>query len=205
MGNIIIRGYEPKDRDGVRKICADTAHRRFTVKEKLRECMCNMYVDYYLDKEPENVIVAVDDETGYVCGYIECSTDPELFITSQKKIYSPMVAKKKFYLGAFNSICASVSHKLDLKYGGGFHINVAVDKQGERLGPKLLTAMGIRLKNKGVKHMYLVTQNRKTRGYGFYTHYGFKEVKRYFLGSLALVFDLDNIDAKKLKYLPEYV
>ena len=199
--SVLIREYREKDRDGVRKICADTAHKRYTVKPKLRDIMCNMYVDYYLEKEPENVIVAVEEETGYVCGYIVCSTDAELFEESQKKIYTPMIKKKKWYLGVFNGICAKVSHKLDGKYGGGFHINIATDRQGEKLGPKLLTAMGLHLKEKGVKYMYLVTQNRKTRGYGFYTHYGFKEVDRYFLGSVALVFDLDGIEEKKEKYL----
>lgn len=196
MNDIIIRPYAPRDRDGVRKICADTAYSHYTVKQKLRECMCNMYVDYYLDEEPENVFVAVGGD-GYVCGYIVASTDAEKFIYKQKSVYTPIIRNKVFYLGWFNAICARVSHDLDGKFGGGFHINVATDRQGGGIGPALLTAMALHLKKKGVKNMYLVTRSRKTRGYGFYSHYGFREVKRYFLGSRALVFDLEKAGEKK--------
>ena len=201
MESVVIRYYRPSDREGVRKICADTSAKIYTVKPKLRECMCNMYVDYYIEQEPENVLVAEEATSGYICGYIVASTDPDNFIEKQKRLYSPLIRKKRAYLGWFNSICAFVSAKLDKLYGGGFHINVAPDRQGEGLGAKLLTSMGVHLKNRGVKFMYLVTKNRKTRGYGFYSHYGFKEVKSYFLGSLALTFDLDGLDEKIKKYL----
>ena len=201
MGNVIIRYFKPSDRDGVRKICADTSAEIYRKKPKLRECMCNMFVDYYIEQEPENVLVAEDEESGYICGYIVASTNPDKFKEKQKKVYSPMIRKKRLYLGWFNSICAVVSADLDKTYGGGFHINIATDRQGEKLGPKLLTSMGVHHKNKGVKYLYLVTKNRKTRGYGFYSHYGFKEVKRYFLGSLALTFDLSGLEEKIKKYL----
>ena len=57
----------------------------------------------------------------------------------------------------------------------------------------LLTAMGKHLKALGYKYMYLVTENRKTRGYGFYMHYGFEEAKKCALGTLCLTYDLSKI------------
>ena len=108
-----------------------------------------------------------------------------------KKIYLPEIRKRNFFLYIFQSICTAVAINLNNTYGGGaFHINIDDAHQGMKLGPKLLDALAQKLKETGYDHMWLVTQNRKTRGYGFYMHYGFREVKRYFLGSLALVYDI---------------
>ena len=183
--------YNQKYRDDIRKICADTAKGSFAKNPKKREAVCNTYIDYYLDCEPQNVFVATDE--GKVCGYVVCSTNSNLYQNKFKQIYLKKTAKNSKILALFTKICLKVSKNLDEKYSGGFHINIDSAQQGKKDGNLLLTALGQHLLKNNINYMYLVTQNRKTRGYGFYMHFGFKEVKRYFLGSLALVYDLNNL------------
>ncbi len=192
---IEIRNFIESDRGIIRNICKDTGRKSFQKSEKKRESICLMFMDYYLDYEPENVLVAVSD--GVPCGYIVCSTNKELYQQKMKEVYLPKIFKISFILGLFTKICLASAKKCDnLFNGGGFHINIAPTHQGLKLGPKLLTSMGKHLKDNGHKYMYLITQNRKTRGYGFYMHYGFFEGKKLMGGTLALAYDLNKIDEK---------
>ncbi len=196
---IEFRKYQPKDREQVRKICMDTAKGSFKTKPKKREAVARMYVDYNLIYEPENCFVAVNGDT--VCGYCCYSTDMQKLKTGINKDLAKQVAKINPIYAWFLKICTSTSIKLSKFYGGsGFHLNIADDYQGQALGGKLLAVMGKHLKNLGFKYMYLVTESRKTRGYGFYMHYGFEEAKKCGLGTLCLTFDLDKIDEKLKKY-----
>ncbi len=196
---ITIRKFEEKDRETIRKICMDTGKKSFQHSEKKRDFIAIMWIDYYMDFEPENIFVADDD--GTACGYIVSSTNSELFYQKMKEIYLPKIKKISLFLHLFSKIAVKTSYKYDKKYGADFHINVDDAHQGHKLGPKLLTTLGVYLKEKGVTHMYLVTANRKTRGYGFYTHFGFEEVGKCGGGSIALAFDLSKIDANVKKYL----
>ena len=190
---IEIRKYKEEYKNDIRKICADTAKGSFAKKPKKREAVCLTYIDYYLEYEPENVFVAYDIETNFACGYIVCSTNSDLYQEKFKKEYLPKIKKNSFILYLFTKICLRVSKKLDEKYSGGFHINIDSNYQGKKIGNLLLTACGQNLISKNVNYMYLVTENRKTRGYGFYMHFGFKETQKYFLGSLCLTYDLKNL------------
>lgn len=197
---IIIRKFEEKDREAVRKICMDTAHKRFQKKQELKESIAIMFVDYWITYEPENCFVA--DNNGEICGYIVCSTNKELFQKQMKQYILPKVKKIRWWLGLFTKICIKQSLKMDeLLGGGGFHMNIAQKYQGEKLGPKLLTRLGLWLKENNHKYLYLITASRKTRGYGFYTHYGFKEKAKCGGSTIALAFNLNEIEEKAEKYL----
>ncbi len=196
---ITIRKFEERDRQAVRKICMDTGKKSFQKSEKKRDFIGIVWIDYYMDFEPENIFVVDDD--GQACGYVCCSTNRELFNQKMKEIYLPKVKKISFILWLFTKILVKTSYKYDAKYGGGFHINIDDAHQGLKLGPKLLTTMGVHLKGLGFKNMYLITANRKTRGYGFYRHFGFEEVGRCGGGSIALAYDLNKIEENVKKYL----
>lgn len=190
-----IRLFKDGDQEHIRQICADTAKGSWATNEKKRKAICVPYVDYYMEVEPENVFVAVEDDDLPI-GYIVCSTNPELYQKKFKEEYLKRTKKYSPLLAWFTKICCKVNKKLDLFYGGGFHINVAPKAQGKKIGNLLLTALGHHLIEKGVPYLYLVTENKKTRGYGYYTHFGFKVVKKYFLGSLALAYDLKNLEGQ---------
>lgn len=193
------RKYQEKDRDAVRKICMDTAKGSFAVKPKKREAVAEMYIDYNIEYEPENCFVAVDGDK--VCGYCCYALDMDKLKSAIHNDISKRVKKINPLYSWFLNICTSTSIKLSKEFGGsGFHLNIDETHQGQAIGSKLLAVMGKHLKNLGYSHMYLVTENRKTRGYGFYTHYGFKESKHCGFGTLCLTFDLANIEKKLIKY-----
>ncbi len=192
---IEIRKYKPEDREYVRKICMDTAKKGYNKNPRKRECIANMFIDYNIECEPENCFVAVEDDIP--CGYMVCYTNRELFEEKMKKVYIPKIMKKSVVLGLFTKICVATNKKLYKQFGGGeFHINIDEKYQGKKIGPKLMTAMALHLRNNSQKYMYLVTQNRKTRGYGFYMHYGFFEAKKCGAGTLCLAYDVAKIDEK---------
>lgn len=197
---ITIRKYKQEDKEFVRKICMDTAKGSFAVKPKKREAVAKMYIDYNINYEPENCFVAVDED-GKVCDYCTYACDMDKLKNAINKDLAKDVAKINVLYAWFLKICTKTSIKLSKLYGGsGFHLNVDDKHQGMSIGPQLLAVMGKHLQRMGYTHMYLVTENRKTRGYGFYMHYDFVEAKKCGMGTLALTFDLSKIDDKLKKY-----
>ncbi|MGN1208037.1 MAG: hypothetical protein ACI4TI_01040 [Christensenellales bacterium] len=197
---IKIRKYQDKDFESVRKICMDTAKGSFSIKPAKREAVAKMYIDYNLKYEPEHCFVAVD-ENDVVCGYCAYSCDMQKLQSAIKYDIAKQVSEINILYSAFLKICTKTSVKLSKFYGGGgFHLNIDNSHQGLSVGPMLLAVMGKHLQKLGYKQMYLVTENRKTRGYGFYMHYGFEESKKCGMGTLCLTFDLQKIDEKLKKY-----
>ena len=187
---MLIRKYKETDRDAVRLICADTAMGKFAKKQRLREAIKLAYVDYYLDNEPQNVFVVEDK--GIVGGYIVCSLNATLF-QQKYPIYIKKIQKLSFFLAIFQKICLKTNKKLDKKYGGGFHINLGSNFQGGGIGNALLTVMGNHLIKNNINYLYLITANRKTKGYGFYKHFGFSEEKNIFGSVVLLTYNLRNL------------
>ena len=67
----IIRKFESKDKENLRKICLETSSLP-TEKAKDREFLFLMYNDYYSECEPENIFVAANENDEAV-GYILCA------------------------------------------------------------------------------------------------------------------------------------
>ncbi len=176
----------------------DTANKNFQ-SAKRREFVATLFVDYYLQWEAENVFVA--EENDKVVGYVVCSTNKTLFNQKMKEIYLPKIKKISFFFWVFAKICVKTSWQLDSKLNsGGFHLNVSKNFQGKKIGPKLLNSLGQHLINEGYNYMYLITANKKTRGYGFYTHLGFKQFKKCLGNSIALCFNLKDVNNQLAKY-----
>ena len=186
---LVIRKFIESDREALRNVLKNEASYTQKKKEKAsegkKECLCYMYSDYYFDFEPDNVIVAVDD--GVPCGFIVGSLDTELFVQKMNEIYVPKIMKISKVWGIFHKICVAVNKKEDLKGGVAFHINIDHTHQGKKIGTKLMKAMAENIAEKGKKYLYLVTENKKTVGYAFYSKLGFKVTKHYIGGSLMMI------------------
>lgn len=183
---LIIESYKVEYKEQIQDICHATCWEHFKKNQKLQQCMNLMYVDYYMDFEPHNVLVAKDSESGNIAGYIVFSTNPKLYKEKNLKVFFPEILKRCFYLAIFHLICVNQSLKYDKIYGGGFHINISPDYQKQGAGKLLMDAAAKKLKDQNIQYMYLITASRKTTGYKFYTHIGFKEVHRYINGTIAL-------------------
>lgn len=181
---VVIRKYQKIDIMEVRQICMETAKKKY----KGKEVVCWMFLDYFLESEPEHIFVLVDQ--GKVVGYIVVSIDSELYTKQMKEKWIPKIRNYSFLLGFFSWICLKVSKPLNQKYGGGFHMNITSQYQHQGYGKKLLDVMGVHLQIYNQRFLYLITENKRTQGYGFYKHYGFQVMKKYFGGALALKYDL---------------
>ena len=86
-----VRKYRPEDRDAVRAICKATAVPSFCQSDKKGEQVCWLFLDYFLDYEPEHALVAVEDErvVGYVCG----SLDGPRFQEKMRFVYDRKIRK----------------------------------------------------------------------------------------------------------------
>lgn len=183
----IIRHFQKEDAFFVRQICMETAKEG----HKNKEYVCWMFLDYYLESEPEHAFVLTADDV--VVGYIVCSLNKDLYLKQMREVWIPKIKRKSWILGCFAALCLRTTRKLDAKYGGGFHMNITSKHQHLGLGKRMLDVLGGHLKTKGSNFLYLVTANRRTRGYGFYKHYGFIPAKRCAGGSIAMTYDLNNI------------
>jgi len=189
---VIIRAFQESDRETLQNVLKTEAS--YTIKhkgggsEKKKACLCYMYSDYYFDYEPHNVLVAIDK--GLPCGFIVGSTDEKLFVSKMNEIYVPKILKNSKIWGIFHKICVAVNRKQDQKGGVAFHINIDHRHQGKKIGTKLMDAMSELMLKAGKKYLYLVTENKKTVGYAFYTKLGFKVTKHYPGGSLMMIKEL---------------
>ena len=181
---IEIRKYQERDYLSVCEICRKTAKPGYQT-----EVTCWMFLNYYLESEPEHAFVAVDGNK--VIGYIVVSLNSELYLKQMKEKWIPKIQKKNWLLGIFSKICLRLSHPLDKKYSGGFHMNIIEEYQHRGLGRILLDTMQKHISAYQKSYLYCITENNKTRGYGFYCHYGFKEIKSYISRSKLLLYKIN--------------
>ncbi|RKX35117.1 MAG: GNAT family acetyltransferase [Verrucomicrobia bacterium] len=67
-----IRPYKPEDRATVRRICCETGFMGNPIEPVFsdRQLFADFFTRYYTDYEPESSLVAIDEETGQLVGYL---------------------------------------------------------------------------------------------------------------------------------------
>lgn len=170
---VAIRAYARKDRDTVRKICYDNSSDNPTYRDN-PDLLLTLFCDYYIDVEPENCFVAVD-ESDKAIGYIICSDDFHKYL----KNYKPYM-KKLLKMGIkywVDKVFANISeNKASKDYPAHLHIDIASDYRRLGLGTKLLDQLHSSLKNKGVRGIHLECGSDNVKAINFYNKYGFKKL-----------------------------
>lgn len=186
-----IRGYLSQDREAVRDICKSTAVGSFSKDETKKEQVCLLFLDYFLDCEPEHVFVAVSENAvvGYICG----SMNKMLFREKMRSVYDKRLQKTSFSLFLFSRLATRLSFSLYRKYGCSMHMNVAPAFQHRGIGVKLLNTLKKHCQASGEKGIFLITKNRRTTGYPFYLSQGFRPCPDFLFGSLALFYPLTSL------------
>ncbi len=180
----IIRPYLAKDAKNLSDICKETAWESYKKDPQKLETVAVNFLDYFLEYEPSHVLVAVDENDNAVC-YIECATSYRQFVKTMKRVYFPVLKKidstqiafeKNFLLALFfirNWPCH-------------LHINLTMAYQHQGLGGKLIDALISQLKEEGFHSLAICGCQRGSPSYGFYCHYGFKEIFNYGKGLVSL-------------------
>ena len=179
-----IRKFESKDKENLRKICIETSGLP-TETENDRKFLCLMYNDYYSEKEPENVFVAVND-TDEAVGYILCAEDFDRYLAAFKKSYLPEIRKLgfKYYYMALGEIGV---HKLfSKKYKAHLHIDILSECQGKGTGTALMNELKAHLKSKGINSLMLSCGMGNKLAIKFYKKNNFK-LHKNIMGSCIMI------------------
>lgn len=166
-----IRPYESKDKENVRFVHLNSDGPCKSSKRGINFGLA-VYCDYYIEKEPENCFVAVD-ENDRAIGYIISTQDFDKFYPVFVNEYYTRIKKWEFRRrkSALRSVIPHEKYKEE--YPAHLHIDVLPEYQRMGLGHKMTDALLAHLKEKGVKGIMLTTWIRNEKGRGFYDKYGF--------------------------------
>lgn len=186
-----IRAYDKKDRERVREICLKNADCAYA-PEDTKKYILLMYCDYYIEQEPENCFVAVDDDDNAV-GYIICAENYEEYAKTFQRVYLPQadaISLKRFVEARLDLLSHSMFKSI---YPAHFHIDIDEEHQREGLGSLLVSTLTVHLKHKGLSGMMLVCGADNQQAINFYKKNGFKTLLTTKVGrAMALDFDAEN-------------
>ena len=185
---VSVRAYKESDKERVQNIClanADCAES----SEDTKKYILLMYCNYYIEKEPENCFVAVNENDEAV-GYIICAEDYEKYEQTFKAEYINQCASisPRRYVEAKLDLISHSMFKKD--YPSHFHIDIDSAYQRMGLGSMLIGTLKEHLLSKGVKNMMMVCGEDNDLAISFYRKNGFREKKKKKMGhAMALEFE----------------
>ncbi|WP_037465596.1 GNAT family N-acetyltransferase [Shimazuella kribbensis] len=183
----VIRKYEESDKEAIQEICYLTGYMGESAKNfwRHKQSFVEIWMSYYIDQEPNNIIVATMDDkvVGYLTGCLSTSTGPEM----EKIMYAKIVKYGLFFrLGTadflFRAMKDDWKHKQSAK--GGFiderwpahlHINLLPSARGTGLAAILIDNWLTRLKKFNSSGCHLSTISQNTQAIKFFKKMGFRK------------------------------
>jgi ribosomal protein S18 acetylase RimI-like enzyme len=177
MDKVIVRPFEERDRESVRRICRETGLKgdpaRLFFEDE--EIIPLLYVDYYLDHEPHACFVA--DVSSRVVGYIIGSVDAHrrrriMLIRIYPRVARRILGKlltlqyrdretfRTLWWIATRSWREALPRPAD-RYSAHAHFNVGKDYRGRHLGRRLAVAFRRYILSKGVKGLYAIIREQE--------------------------------------------
>lgn len=186
--DVVVRPYRPGDRDGVRRVYADTAFFGEPVEMYFddRELFADLGVSVYTDHYPDYTFVA--DDAGKVVGYILGSPTGEVDVhahtlASLPHIFGRLITRRyrigrKTLVHLAMSVWAWLRGELleirSAEYPANLHINVEAGYRGRGLGTALMRAYLDKLRSERVPGVHAVTTNRNQAALRLYQRMGFQ-------------------------------
>ncbi|MBR2412900.1 MAG: GNAT family N-acetyltransferase [Clostridia bacterium] len=184
---VIIRKYQPSDREACQYICIATAAPERVKTEKQRKALSCIYSDSYVDFTENICFVAEDDAKGVV-GYILCAPDTKAYCRNALKhhILPLLKTAPADALGAMAEF--AVFCLLSVKRPAHMHIDILESHQRMGLGTQLVNTLLAALKEQKCKGLFLITDTGNKKGSQFYNKYGFTLSHKILF---ALVYTID--------------
>lgn len=183
-----VRPYVESDRAQVEAICLENAGCK-EAQEDTKKLALLMYCVYYIENEPENCFVAVEDD-GSVVGYILCCDNYDNYEKVFMEKYIPQAAtiSARRYVEAKISMLKFSMFRKD--YPAHFYVNVLLDHQDQGIGGLLVTTLKAHLRKKYVRGMMLVCDAENEGQIHFFENSGFKSMMTTMFGrSMCLPLD----------------
>ena len=169
-----VRPYLTSDREQIEKICLENAGCK-DAKDDTKRIVLLMYCAYYLENEPENCFVAVDDN-GAVVGYALCCENYNNYETVFLEKYvtqAAMISARRYVEAKLNMLKFGMYRK---DYPAHFYINVSLEEQNQGVGGLLLTTIKAHLRKKYVRGVMLVCDADNEPLIRFFENNGFKNL-----------------------------
>ena len=165
-----IRAYQKKDAEALKQICVETASVMFRGKKLTERALVDVYCRYYIEHEPENCFVVVD-EKDVAKGYILCAKNYDGYQKIFKKNYLKTWNLATYIMGNFalKSIRDYVK-----EYPAHLHIDLLQECQGQGYGRKLIETLIRHLKEQKVKGLMLHVSMQNEGARAFYKKCGFQ-------------------------------
>lgn len=188
-----IRPYRAADRDAVRSICADTGFMGNPIDELFqdREVFADFFTRYYTDYESENALVAEDEESGQVVGYLLGCTRFRYQALKQVVLMITRTIPKvllRFFTGRYSKTSRRFLYWVVFRsaretppaprQSAHFHINLLPAYRTSGVGRELIFTFFDLAQERGVSRIYGQIQTRDDRRTGFWMRYGFRELSR---------------------------
>lgn len=169
---VTIKNYEPKYREDVQQVCINTGPDSAQTDPNMRDFILYTFCNYYIEQEPENVFVLVD-ENDRAQGYVFGAMNFGRYLKRMK----PYLAKVR-QTGMVNyrdAIAEIIAHAVfSLKYPSHLHIDINEPFRGNGNGSKMISTLTGSMKSRGAKAIMLVVGTGNVRGINFYKKNGFK-------------------------------
>lgn len=190
-----IRDYRDEDTQKLRYICMETAFEEYRRDPVKRESVPIMFLDYFIEQEPELVSVLADDQDEAV-GYIICSRDYDRFCNKMQGEYRDRLLEKApgevgfldGFLPALEKIQDKPTH---------LHIDLLPEAQHQGWGKKLIRSLAVKLQERGEQYLSICCNGRGSDGYPFYRRLGFYEIYDYGNDVVSLTLNLKDFLEKE--------
>lgn len=191
VAGLVIRKYQPADRDAVRWLCCETGFLGQAIDPIFedREVFADFLTNYYLDKEPESAFVVADAESGRLRGYLLGCRRPlrnqlHNFLQNLRLLFVLLArfprygsASRRFlrwiFVNGWREVPAAPRHTAH------FHLNLLPEARSVPGTRALISAYLAYLHANGEKRVYgqMVSFSNR-RGEKMFERYGFKLLNR---------------------------
>jgi len=190
-----IRNYQARDRKGVINVCWHTGYMGESAAGRFDDSYLFglLFCLYYIDYEPENCFIAIDEKTGQVIGYILSSIDSKKQEKQFRKKMIPKIALRAFLytlwrhprsfrvLWHFKKIWGNEPKIPNIEtllapYPAHIHIDILPEYHRQGIGTQLLEIFEKHLKDHNIKGFHLGTSEQNTKAIQFYQKLNFSVI-----------------------------
>lgn len=188
MPDLIVRPYQPGDRQAVFRIGGDTAFFGAPIEAYMedRNAFLDTFYAYYTDLEPEHTWVACADKE--VVGFLTGCIDTRVYSRKLRRVIIPRVISNllrgkyrfgKLSLHYFSGLAGGwlrgENTNVDINtYPAHLHINVDSGWRGYKLGQRLMEAYLGQLRQLGIPGVHLDTTSLNKIACRLYEKMGFR-------------------------------
>lgn len=174
-------------------MCADTGFMGNPIEAIFedREVFADFFTRYYTDCEPESALVAEEEETGEIVGYIIGCLRHRYHAWKQLELLIIRTIPKvifRYFTGRYGRESRRFIHWVVFrsiketppapKECAHFHVNLLPAYRTGVAGRKLVFTFFKLTEERGVRRLYGQIQTRDDRRTSFWTRYGFRELSR---------------------------